>query len=106
MKKILIVALYRKESLNADLFAGIFLNDLKDPPIESVLLNPKRNDIVAEFEIAAKLHAFIQDHRHKIEISFSEEIKILVDKDAHTKTFLFKPENDFDYGVVLKQLKL
>jgi hypothetical protein len=106
MKKILIVALYKKEQLKPNLFVGIFLNDLAGPPLESVALRPARDDIVAECDIAAKLHALIQDYRHKIEVSFSEEIKILIDKDNCKKTFFVKPEDNFDYSIVLKQLKI
>lgn len=105
MKKILIVALYKKEHLDTDLFVGIFFNDLNGPPMESVFLRPKRDDIVAEAEIAAKLYDLIQGYRHKIEISFSEEIKVLIDKDTHKKTFFVKPGKHFDYSIVLKQLK-
>lgn len=106
MKKILIVALYKKEQLNSDLFVGIFLNDLTGPPLESTLLKNNRDDIVAECEIAAKLHALIQDYRHKIEISFSDEVKIIVNKDSHRKTFFVKIEKHFGLNALLKQLKI
>lgn len=105
MKKILIIALYRKEHLTSDLYVGIFLNDLSGLPLESIALRSNRDDIVAEYSIAAKLHALIQDYRHKIEVSFFEEIKIFIDKDSNKKIFFVKPERYFDYGIVLKQLK-
>jgi len=108
MKKILIVALYKKEQTGANPLVGIFLDDLTSPPVESVCLKPDRDDAVAEFEIAAKLYALIQDYHYRVSISFSEEIKtqIIIDKDKHQKLYFIKPENFFDFEVVIKKLKI
>ena len=62
--------------------------------------------MLAEFDIADKLHLLIQDYRHKIMISFSEELAILIDKDTNKKIFFIKPENIFDFEALIKKMKL
>jgi len=105
MKKILIVALYKKGHLDCNPYVGIFLNDLSSPPLESISLKPSRDDMLAEYDIADKIHSLIQDSRHKIMISFHEEFSILVDKDSNQKFFFIKSYGIFDVGALIKKLK-
>jgi hypothetical protein len=105
MNKTLIVALYKKNNLECNSYVGIFLNDLFSPPLESISLKPNRNDMLAEYDIADKLHSLVQDSRHKIMISFSEEFSILVDKDSNRKIFFIKSDGFFDINALIKKLK-
>lgn len=105
MKKKLIIAVYKKESLTKETFAGIFVKDLSGPPLFEFQTSVNRDNIVVENNIVTQVTDLVQDYRHKITISFFDSYEIFKDRDRGVKYLFVKPEHYLDIKFILEKIK-